>query len=76
MGSFPNVLNPSGCLSLDRMVPLNTWLRPLAVNETLTLMKRVPITLENETTTPVGRVELRVTRKKCIKNVGLRRLRA
>ena len=25
-------------------------------------MKRVPITLENETTTPVGRVELRVTR--------------
>nr|VFK16651.1 MAG: AAA ATPase domain-containing protein [Candidatus Kentron sp. LPFa] len=42
----------------------------------LTLMKRVPITLENETTTPVGRVELRVARKKCIKNVGLRRLRA
>ena len=42
----------------------------------LTLMKRVPITLENETTTPVGRVELRVTRQKCIKNVGLRRLRA
>nr|VFK34429.1 MAG: hypothetical protein BECKLPF1236C_GA0070990_102691 [Candidatus Kentron sp. LPFa] len=30
-------------------------------------MKRVPITLENETTTPVGRVELRVTRQKCIK---------
>ena len=42
----------------------------------LTLMKRVPITLENETTTLVGRVELRVTRQKCIKNVGLRRLRA
>nr|VFK69287.1 MAG: hypothetical protein BECKUNK1418G_GA0071005_13451 [Candidatus Kentron sp. UNK]VFK73864.1 MAG: hypothetical protein BECKUNK1418H_GA0071006_13291 [Candidatus Kentron sp. UNK] len=42
----------------------------------LTLMKRVPITPENETTTPVGRVELRVTRQKCIKNVGLRRLRA
>nr|VFK13596.1 MAG: hypothetical protein BECKLPF1236B_GA0070989_104919 [Candidatus Kentron sp. LPFa] len=42
----------------------------------LTLMKRVPITLENETTTPVGRVELRVTRQKCIKKVGLRRLRA
>nr|VFK79159.1 MAG: hypothetical protein BECKSD772D_GA0070982_10386 [Candidatus Kentron sp. SD] len=40
-------------------------------------MLRVPITLENETTTPVeGRVELRVTRQKCIKNVGLRRLRA
>nr|VFK80213.1 MAG: hypothetical protein BECKSD772D_GA0070982_10937 [Candidatus Kentron sp. SD] len=33
----------------------------------------VPITLENETTTPVGQVELRVTRQKCIKNVGLRR---
>ena len=33
----------------------------------------VPITLGNETTTPVGRVELRVTRQKCIKNVGLRR---
>nr|VFK09383.1 MAG: hypothetical protein BECKLPF1236B_GA0070989_100821 [Candidatus Kentron sp. LPFa] len=40
----------------------------------LTLMKRVPITLENETTTPVGRVVgatgrsplLRVTRQKCI----------
>nr|VFK05826.1 MAG: hypothetical protein BECKLPF1236B_GA0070989_100118 [Candidatus Kentron sp. LPFa] len=42
----------------------------------LTLMKRVPITLENETTTLVGRVELRITRQKCIKNVGLRRLRA
>nr|VFK37589.1 MAG: hypothetical protein BECKSD772F_GA0070984_10175 [Candidatus Kentron sp. SD]VFK44705.1 MAG: hypothetical protein BECKSD772F_GA0070984_11925 [Candidatus Kentron sp. SD]VFK48955.1 MAG: hypothetical protein BECKSD772E_GA0070983_11516 [Candidatus Kentron sp. SD]VFK79602.1 MAG: hypothetical protein BECKSD772D_GA0070982_105613 [Candidatus Kentron sp. SD] len=39
-------------------------------------MLRVPITLENETTTPVGRVELRLTRQKCIKNVGLRRLRA
>nr|VFK17118.1 MAG: hypothetical protein BECKLPF1236B_GA0070989_111012 [Candidatus Kentron sp. LPFa] len=39
-------------------------------------MKRVPITLENETTTLVDRVELRVTRQKCIKNVGLRRLRA
>nr|VFK19043.1 MAG: hypothetical protein BECKLPF1236A_GA0070988_102131 [Candidatus Kentron sp. LPFa] len=34
------------------------------------------ITPENETTTLVGRVELRVTRQKCIKNVGLRRLRA
>ena len=44
--------------------------------DTLTLMKRVPITLENETTTLVGRVELRVTRQKCIKNVGSRRLRA
>nr|VFK68423.1 MAG: hypothetical protein BECKUNK1418G_GA0071005_12343 [Candidatus Kentron sp. UNK]VFK73578.1 MAG: hypothetical protein BECKUNK1418H_GA0071006_12233 [Candidatus Kentron sp. UNK] len=40
----------------------------------VTLMRRVPITLENETTTPVGRVELRVTRQKCIKNVGLWRL--
>nr|VFK65702.1 MAG: hypothetical protein BECKUNK1418G_GA0071005_106815 [Candidatus Kentron sp. UNK] len=47
-------------------------------------MKRVPITLENETTTLVGLVVgatgrsplLRVTRKKYIKNVGLRRLRA
>ena len=28
----------------------------------LTIMLRVPITLENETTTPVGRVELRLTR--------------
>nr|VFK24485.1 MAG: hypothetical protein BECKLPF1236C_GA0070990_1001326 [Candidatus Kentron sp. LPFa] len=50
----------------------------------LTRMKRVPITLGNETTTLVGRVVgatgrsplLRVTRQKCIKNVGLRRLRA
>ena len=39
----------------------------------LTIMLRVPITLKNETTTPVGRVALRVTRQKCIKNVGLRR---
>nr|VFK68110.1 MAG: hypothetical protein BECKUNK1418G_GA0071005_11973 [Candidatus Kentron sp. UNK]VFK73366.1 MAG: hypothetical protein BECKUNK1418H_GA0071006_11934 [Candidatus Kentron sp. UNK] len=37
----------------------------------LTFMKRVLITPENETTTLVGRVELRVTRQKCIK--GLRR---
>nr|VFK14905.1 MAG: hypothetical protein BECKLPF1236A_GA0070988_101166 [Candidatus Kentron sp. LPFa]VFK30871.1 MAG: hypothetical protein BECKLPF1236C_GA0070990_101226 [Candidatus Kentron sp. LPFa] len=42
----------------------------------LTIILRVPITPENETTTLVGRVELRVTRQKCIKNVGLRRLRA
>nr|VFK41102.1 MAG: hypothetical protein BECKSD772E_GA0070983_100941 [Candidatus Kentron sp. SD]VFK41954.1 MAG: hypothetical protein BECKSD772F_GA0070984_11099 [Candidatus Kentron sp. SD]VFK78886.1 MAG: hypothetical protein BECKSD772D_GA0070982_102825 [Candidatus Kentron sp. SD] len=44
----------------------------------LTIMLRVPITLENETTTPVGRVrrEAAVTRQKFIKNVGLRRLRA
>nr|VFK38278.1 MAG: hypothetical protein BECKSD772F_GA0070984_102318 [Candidatus Kentron sp. SD]VFK44347.1 MAG: hypothetical protein BECKSD772E_GA0070983_103618 [Candidatus Kentron sp. SD]VFK79317.1 MAG: hypothetical protein BECKSD772D_GA0070982_104420 [Candidatus Kentron sp. SD] len=41
-----------------------------------TIMLRVPITLENETTTPVDRVELRAARQKCIKNVGLRRLRA
>nr|VFK41533.1 MAG: hypothetical protein BECKSD772F_GA0070984_10941 [Candidatus Kentron sp. SD]VFK47445.1 MAG: hypothetical protein BECKSD772E_GA0070983_10951 [Candidatus Kentron sp. SD] len=40
-----------------------------------TIMLRVPITLENETTTPVGRVRRvsAVTRQKCIKNVGLRR---
>nr|VFJ99647.1 MAG: hypothetical protein BECKH772A_GA0070896_101684 [Candidatus Kentron sp. H]VFK01134.1 MAG: hypothetical protein BECKH772B_GA0070898_102194 [Candidatus Kentron sp. H]VFK04142.1 MAG: hypothetical protein BECKH772C_GA0070978_101634 [Candidatus Kentron sp. H] len=39
----------------------------------LTSMKGASITPEDETTTPVGRVELRVTRQKCIKNVGLRR---
>nr|VFK18503.1 MAG: hypothetical protein BECKLPF1236A_GA0070988_101996 [Candidatus Kentron sp. LPFa] len=33
----------------------------------LRLMKRVPITLENETTTPVGRVDLRVTRQNASK---------
>nr|VFK36517.1 MAG: hypothetical protein BECKSD772F_GA0070984_100250 [Candidatus Kentron sp. SD]VFK39220.1 MAG: hypothetical protein BECKSD772E_GA0070983_100248 [Candidatus Kentron sp. SD] len=49
---------------------------PIYLSYNPTIMLRVPITLENETTTPVGRVELRVTRQKCIKNVGLRRLRA
>nr|VFK36006.1 MAG: hypothetical protein BECKLPF1236C_GA0070990_104662 [Candidatus Kentron sp. LPFa] len=36
----------------------------------ITLMKRVPITLENETTTPVGRVDLRVTRQNASKMSG------
>nr|VFK73355.1 MAG: hypothetical protein BECKUNK1418H_GA0071006_11924 [Candidatus Kentron sp. UNK] len=75
----------------ERVVDENLWFRLGRVRmekpqiaSILTLMKRVPITLENETTTPVGRVVgatgrsplLRLTRQKCIKNVGLRRLRA
>ena len=75
----------------ERVVDENLWFRLGRVRmekpqiaSILTLMKRVPITLENETTTSVGRVVgatgrsplLRLTRQKCIKNVGLRRLRA
>nr|VFK63497.1 MAG: hypothetical protein BECKUNK1418G_GA0071005_103414 [Candidatus Kentron sp. UNK]VFK70841.1 MAG: hypothetical protein BECKUNK1418H_GA0071006_104015 [Candidatus Kentron sp. UNK] len=57
---------PLGLLSVC-ILDVSIWC--VGNNHLLTLMKRVPITLENET-------ELRVTRQKCIKNVGLRRLRA